>query len=72
MASHLQGPLITVPRDVGSQSRTEPGGHCAGRCRSHLQDDNLAGWVLGCDPQGCGVQNLSTTATTQAPEPAHL
>lgn len=37
-----------------------------------VQDDNIADRALGCDPQGCCVQNLSTTATTQAPEPAHL
>lgn len=34
MASHQQGPVVTVLGGVGGQSPTEPGDHCAERVMS--------------------------------------
>lgn len=52
LVSPPQSPVVTVLGGVGGQSPSEPGGHCAGKCRWSLAHRAL--WSLCCKVRTTG------------------
>lgn len=73
LASSLQSPAVTVLVGIGGKSPTEPGGSLGWKVKvtSKRFKMILQAKLWAMTPRDDCVQNLSTTATTQAADPAH-